>query len=51
MSIKYNKLYSKYFKVSNLKIKNNVYKIIIRFDDICPTMNWDIFLYIKENFN
>lgn len=24
-------------------------KIIIRFDDICPTMNWDIFLYIKEN--
>ena len=26
-------------------------KIIIRFDDICPTMNWDIFLYIKETFS
>ena len=23
-------------------------KIIIRFDDIYPTMNWDIFLYIKK---
>ena len=26
-------------------------KIIIRFDDICPNMNWDSFLYIKESLN
>tara|TARA_S200000501_G_scaffold375714_1_gene428474 strand:+ start:1821 stop:2582 length:762 start_codon:yes stop_codon:yes gene_type:complete len=26
-------------------------KIIIRFDDICPTMNWDIFLFIKEKLH
>ena len=24
-------------------------KIILRFDDICPNMNWDSFLYIKEH--
>ena len=24
-------------------------KIILRFDDICPNMNWDSFIYLKKN--